>query len=251
MVDLKKHLALNYYFFTVLIVFSSLAISPVYGQKPTAQIAALVAYAHEVYGSDDALVNGRAYIPDHYNAKGNPYFLTDQWIEGTISKEGRKYENQDILFNIEKDHLILMTTLKNGNKIMLIPDDESIESFTLGSHSFINASHIKQQDLLSGFVENVYSGDFRVVIKYQKAFVGEYTNNNPRGFYTKTKSSIYLLADEQVFKLFTKQALFDYFSAYKKEIRSFLRKNNISYKRADSKQLGRLFAYCNQLSSKQ
>ena len=109
-VSLKEHLALNYYFFTVLIVFSSLAFSPVYSQNPTAQIAALAAYADEVYGSDDALVNGSAYIPDHYNAKGNPYFLTDQWIEGTISKDGRKYENQDILFNIEKDHLILMTT---------------------------------------------------------------------------------------------------------------------------------------------
>ena len=248
MINRKEQLALNYYFFTVLIVFSSLAISPIYSQNSIAQISALTEYANAVYGSDDALVNGRAYIPDHYNAKGNPYFLTDQWIEGTISKEGRKYAHLDLLLNIEKDHLILMTTLKNDNKIMLVPDDESIESFTLGSHFFINAATIKQQDELSGFVEEVYSGGFRVVIKYQKAFVGEYTNNNPRGDYTKTKSSIYLLADGQLFKLFTKQSLFEYFSAYKKEIRSFMRKNNIKYKRADSKQLGQLFAYCNQLS---
>lgn len=207
-------------------------------------------YTDALYGTDDVLVNGRAYLPDHYNANGHPYFLTQNWTKSTLIIDGKSYENQEILYNIDLEILILKTTINDGNKVLLMLNTEFIDAFYLGSHSFINASKYLLENKFPGFVEQVYSGSFSVFIRHQKAFVFEYTKNNPYGFYTSTKSENYIRVDNELVKLSSKKSLIEYFPDYKKDIKSFLRKNKIRYKHADNDQLHKLFEYCDQISSK-
>jgi hypothetical protein len=227
--------------------------SSVHAQEaPSSQLESAVKeisnYAASLYGTDDVVVNGRKYFPEHYNAKGNPYFLSDKWTEASLFIDGKRYDNQEILYDIDIEKVILKTSIEDSLTIYLVLNNETIEAFYLGQRYFINAKLIKNE--FPGFVELLYNGGFSVFSRHQKSFMSEYSRSAPNGFYSGTKSELYILYPGQLDKLPTKKSLLNYFSEYQKEIKTFMRKQKIKYKKADNIQLNKLFEYCDQLSEK-
>nr|NQU94299.1 hypothetical protein [Bacteroidota bacterium] len=218
------------------------------GQSAEA-MTTLYEYAGKVYGTDDNVVNGRKYLPDHYNAKGDPYFLSDIWFESALIINGKKYDNQEILYNIDIEKVILKTTINDSIMVFLVLNNEFIDSFYLGPCHFINAAKHGLGSEFPGFVEQVYSGNFTVLTRHHKSFVSEYTKNTPNGLYSGTKSINYILNHGQIDKLSTKRSLLAYFSEYKKKVKNFMRKNKIRYKQGNYFQLNKLFEYCDEISS--
>jgi hypothetical protein len=195
------------------------------------------------------VVNGRKYVPDHYNAKGDPGFLSDSFMEGTLIVDGKRYDKQELSYNIDREKLILKTYINDGTTIFLLLNNEFVDSFYLGPHYFVNAAMIELGDDFPGFIEQVYSNNFTVFIRHKKSFVPEYTKNAPNGFYSGTKSINYIFNDGQLDKLSTKKSLLQYFAKHKKQVKNFMRKNRIKYRQADYSQLYKLFEYCDEISS--
>jgi hypothetical protein len=218
--------------------------------QDTTKLENLKEYTEQVYGTDDRVVNGKAYLPKHFNAKGHPYFLTDIWIEGTLVIDSEEYEGQEILYNIDIEKLILKTTLKSKEEVLLVLNTDFIEALYFGDHYFVNGAKYFPTSKFTGFVEQVYDGNFKVVIRHKKSFVSQYTVNSPHGFYSGTKSMIYIFDKGELEKLPTKKTMLDYFFEQKKEIKKFLRKNKIKYNKATTNQLSQLFTYCDDISSK-
>ena len=214
------------------------------------ELAKLKGYTEQLYGTDDRVVNGKAYLPMHFNAKGDPYFLTDNWTKSTLVINGEEYNGQEILYNIDIEKPILKTTLKSKEEVLMVLNTDFIEAFYFGEHYFLNGGKYFPDARFKGFEEQVYNGDFKVVIRYQKSFVSQYTANTPHGFYSGTKSMVYIFDKGELKKLPTKKAMLDYFSDDKKGIKKFLRKNKIKYKKATANQLKQLFTYCDDISSK-
>ena len=226
------------------------AISQDKNTKSSEALKTLSEYTENFYGSNDILVNGKSYIPDHFNATGNPYFFSDKLTKSILIIDGKKYKEQEILYNIEIEKLILKTTLNNSEEVLLVLNPDFIDAFYLGEHHFVNGVKFFSESNFPGFVEQVYEGNFSVVIRHQKSFVSQYTANNPNGFYSGTKSVNYIFNNGQLIKLLTQKSLLEYFSAHKKEIKKFMRKNKIKYKQANTIQLNKLFTYCDDISSK-
>ena len=218
-------------------------------EQSSGTVVMLLNYTGKFYGTDDLMVNGRTYLPDHYNAKGNPYFLFDNWTKGTLIINGKKYDKQEILYNIDTENVILKTTVNNNNEILLVLNNEFIDAFYLDRRYFINGAKHVPESKFPGFVEQVYCGSFTLLIDYQKSFISRYTANTPNGFYSSTKSINYILNNGKLKKLSTKKSLFKYFSPHKKKIKIFMRKNKIRYKKADYNQLYKLFEYCDNIST--
>ena len=209
----------------------------------------LIEYSKKLYGSDDILVNGRSYLPEHYNVRGNPYFFSDIWLKGRLIVDGRNYDGQKLLYNIEIEKLILETTINENNKILLLLNTERIDVFYLEQHHFVNAANLLPGSKFTGFVELVYDGSFKVVTRHQKSFVSTYTRSTPNGFYSKTQSIHYIFDNGQLEKLPTKKSVYDYFYTHRKEIKNFMRKNNIKYKKSNTDQLNKLFEFCDSVST--
>ena len=237
----------------VLTVFYVANFTPANAQKINEQssraLTTLNEYTGEVYGTDDFVVNGRKYLPEHYNAKGNPYFFSDNWAKSTLIVDGKKYDGQEILYNIAIEKVILKTTIKDSIIIFVMLNNEFIDSFYFGSRYFVNAEKNGLGNKFPGFVEQVYSGNFTMLARHKKSFVSEYAKNTPNGFYSGTKSVNYIFNNGQLDKLPTKKSLLEYFSPQKKSVKTFMRKNKISYKRAGYSQLYKLFEYCDKISS--
>ncbi len=210
-------------------------------------VKALQAYADSIYGTNDFLVNGWKYFPSHYNAAGNPYFLGETWRTGSVTTHGKTFDNTALLYNLVTDELILKQHLNNGSLVYVVLNREFISSFLIGNHYFVNTTDLQTEKPIGGYIEMVYSGNFDFLIKYDKQFVKQYTQQFPNGSFSDQHSIRYLLQDGKLTRLQRKKALLNYFASHKKEIRSFLRKNKIRYKKADNSQLYQLMKFCDQL----
>lgn len=233
----------------VIAILYIFGISPVNAQQTSEQLNLLAEYSSELYGTNDIVVNGRKYLPEHYNANGNPYFISDEWKEGILIIDGKKYDKQELLYNVNINKVILRTTIDDSTLVYLMLNNDFIDSFYLGSHYFLNAEKHGLGDEFPGFVEQVYSSGFTVLTQHQKFFISEYSRNKPNGFYASTKSTNYILASGQLEKIATKKSLLEYFSPHKKRVKSFMRKNKIKYKKANFIELNKLFEFCDEISS--
>lgn len=213
----------------------------------SASVENLLAYSSEIYGTNDVLVNGWKYFPEHYNASGNPYFMDEEWMTGQVSIQGKTFENVELLYDVVNDELILRQKLNNGSLVFVMLNKDFISSFTLTDHHFVNSKELGSPALKSGFYEMVYDGELRFLIRYDKTFVNQYTAQSPHGSFSNQRAANYILHNGRVTRISSKRSLLNYFSAHKKQIRSFLRENRINYKKASTDELHQLMTYCDQL----
>src|SRR4030043_535638 len=66
----------------------------------------LIIYTDSVYGRDIRLVNGRIYQPPHLRSAGHPYFINQEWIEGSVIANGQEFTGIHLQYDIYEDKLI-------------------------------------------------------------------------------------------------------------------------------------------------
>jgi hypothetical protein len=103
----------------VFLISASAISQEYYTDSSKNRLASLIEYTESVLGTNDVVVNGSKYIPQHYNAQGNPYFLSDSFVEGSLTIDGKKYDQQSLLYNINTDKIILKTNLGDGTEVYL------------------------------------------------------------------------------------------------------------------------------------
>lgn len=217
--------------------------------KPDNSSSNLIEITREFYGTDDILVNGQKYIPGHFLADGNPYFQDKTWTKGTVTVEGKLFENVDLLYNAEVDQLILQTKISSGDTVFVVLNSEKVDSFSLAGRKFIGAAKLTGNQQLSGYYEEAYRGSFIFLIKHQKTFIADYSKTSPKGHFSKLNSTNYIYKNGQFYKVTNTKALLTYFSTYSKSIKGFMKKNKINYSKADNTAMKLLLNYCDDLSS--
>ena len=232
----------------VLMFFSSYAISqdsPVYLEDRES----LVEFTNSVYGSDDMLINGRIYVPQHSLAEGHPYFEIMDWINGDIYVRGRQFENQKLKFDIELDEFVLYIEDKFKRKNYLVLNHHYVDSVRLGKYLFVNTDIMPEIGKSLGYAELVYNNKLIFLVKYKKDFKKQYSESKPHGEYSKQNADRYIAENGQVEKVSSKKAFLNYFEPHKKEIKRYMKKQKIKYNKANSGALYNLLDHCHALRS--
>lgn len=206
----------------------------------------LVSYSNDIYGSDDKLVNGRIYVPMHSLAEGHPYFEVENWVNGDIFIKGSRYNELKLKYDIELDEFILFVKDKQNRKNYIVLNQHYIDSVQMGKYFFINTGVLPEIGEDIGYAELVFRKDFFFLVKYHKDFKKEFSESKPYGEYNRQTSNRYISESGELVKINTKKALLTYFEAQKKEIKRFMKKNNIKYKKANSGELYNLLRYCHE-----
>lgn len=209
----------------------------------------LVNYSSKVYGSDDMLVNGRIYVPQHSLAEGHPYFNVEEWVESQVFIKGHMFDGVKLKFDIELDEFILFTE-NNGQKNYIVLNKHYVDSVYMGKYLFVNTTTLKQINEDIGYAELVLNQDILFLVKYKKDFKKEYSETKPYGEYNRQNSYRYLGENNNLVKLNTKKALLEYFKDEKRDIKRYMKKNNIKYKKANSGELFNLISFCNNARKK-
>lgn len=221
--------------------------------------------------TDDLLINGRLYIPNHFKAKGNPYFEKDEWMLATLYTMGEVYENKIVKYNIESGNLILNTKVqKKYYNIEL--NTQNIDSFRITSINSLfpfndnnkndyelirkiidKTKKISQNSKLfisinNVFYQKIYFGKYTFLKKYEKEFKNIYTEQNHFGLYTNQKFINFIYSKNVLTEVNTKKQFINFFDTHKKEIRKYYFKNKINYRKISDYELFKLMQYCNSFS---
>jgi hypothetical protein len=189
------------------------------------------------------LYNGHDYV--FYIAKDDehPYFIVDHWAFGSIVYWGELYENVAMLYDLSTDQVI--TENRSGATIRLIA--EKIESFTIAGHNFVRLRKDDKNDISEGFYDLLYAGKLKVYARYFKEYKETLTNREVIPNYEENKR--YFVVKDGIFHgVKSKSTLLNILQDHKQELKSFIRKNRISFHTDKESALVRISEYYDSLT---
>ncbi len=242
-----NEMLLQKFVFTFLILFCLLVFGQ--AQEVSGEVEELYNHTEQIYSTDDLLVNGQIYIPTRTIAKGSPYFGKNKFSEGSVIIKGRQFNEVLLKYNLEDQRLILRAALESGKYVTIVLNSKLVDAFNIGDQEFINADSYFNNSNFSGFYTLVYEGSFVCLVKYKKTFRAVYDTQTPNGSYTEMKSDYFIFENGRLENITKKKALLNHFPIQKKEIKSFIRKHKIQYKKANIFSLHQLMKYCDSIST--
>lgn len=225
-----------------------------YGHPDKEKIQQFTEDIRNIYGVDDELINGYTYIPPASIIVSHPYFLTENWRDGTVYMSGEVFHNQLIKYDLEKDAIILKARLQNeGSKIVHL-NSYLLDSVRIGRHLFTHSRKYYPPDSVDTYFEEVFmtpEAGFGLLIHHSKTYLSQYTEIAPRGRFSETDVNKWLIRQGKPVKVNRRRVFLKQFEQVKrKRIRTFMNNHDIKYRRATSIQLRQLMNFChNQLNN--
>ncbi len=195
----------------------------------------------QIVGENTRLYNGIEFI-DPFQKKtieGFPYFLMDDWQDGSIFYDGRLYENVPLLFDVYQNRVIVDHPRSHA-KIELIT--EKITYFTISDKYFV-----RLESPAAGFYQELYGGETKVYALHYKTIqekIGEKTMITE--FLTKRK--LYILRNGTYHFITSKKSALKVLKEHKSDLNKLLGQEKISFKKNKEYALARMGQYFDQLN---
>jgi len=179
--------------------------------------------------------------------KGTPYFEDKlDFSNATMKYNGTWYNNVPLLYDSYKDVLVA-TQPQNQAKYIL--HQKYVAEFIVYGHHFVHMLPIDNDKakLREGYYEQLYAGKTIVMIKYTKTRV-ESTSIQGVEVVFDDKQNYFISRGNAIYEVNSKGSVLDVFKDKKKELSSYLSRNNINYKENKGLAIAKLAAYYDQIS---
>jgi hypothetical protein len=212
------------------------------------QTAEIINFSEYAFGKDFRLVNGRIYSQPYLKAKGHPFFQDIHWTSGSVTVNGKTFSGLQLNYDIFKDQLIFMDETIEGYKRIILLNKNQVTSFTIEDHSFIKLEPSDSNNITeSQYFEFLYDGEISLFKKWNKEFESHATQENPNGVFLDTKTTRYLMKNNDLYKVPDRIALLKVCEDRKEEMKKYIRKNRIDVRKAPDQKLIGLIKYYNSL----
>lgn len=208
---------------------------------------AIALYENLFSGPNSPVYQGHEYLPYVLTARGNAFFITNTWENGSVLFKGRLYSHLPLLYDILKDQLVL----RSWNKAFrILLSQQNVGWFNIGAHHFIRVNDedsSKQSFPPAGYYEELVQGPVLLLAKRIKTVViptyssiGEFEENDL--YYIKKGGNFY--------RAKSKRSVLKALSDHKTAIKQYLRKNNIIFGSDKEAAMIEMVKYENQLNNK-
>jgi hypothetical protein len=174
----------------------------------------------EIPADKQILLNGRIWRNQYLKVEGDQFFVTNTFIKGSVTFNGKKYSNLNVKFDILNDELILNV---ESNPIIFL-NKEMVDSFTLNidnrSYNVINAGN-DTSSVLRGYVNVLYDGPSSLFVKYSKYIQPLAVDGKYDLFYQQHR--IYLKWGSEIVQIRGVMKLIKLLEDKKHEVRSFMK----------------------------
>ena len=180
--------------------------------------------AQKIPSDKQLLLNGRIWYNEYSKAFGDQFFLSNTFLKGSVTFNGRKYNNLDLLYDIANDELILSFETYP----VIIMNKEMVDSFSLVFHNKVynfNNYGTDTCDVLKGYVHVLYSGTSALYVKYDKKLQLLAVDGRYDLFYQE--HNIYLSTDDEIILMPGRKKFLRLLEDKQKEIRSYLNKSRL------------------------
>ncbi len=207
---------------------------------------------NKIYGTSDILANGTLYDEPHYQISGHPYFNSEQWLTADLFIKGNTFKNQKIRYNLQADNIVLLSSDENSLLRMIYIEAKAIDSMLfkniqLSNLLFINTSQLPKNVFPSNYAERIYKGGIQFYRIYYKEHLKNYSQYKPKGEFSEQKQKYYLLNNHDIVEIKRRRDVYKQYPNHKKQIRGFMRKHKIRFRKATKNQLIKLMTFCDDL----
>jgi hypothetical protein len=192
------------------------------------------------------LINGRVWHYIHQGIKGNPFLFTNQFLQGKVSIGGEDFAAQRLRYDIFSDEIMIPL-----DTILLQLNKERIDSFSIfWQNKDIDFLRIPEDSgyPFSGYLENVYSGESKLYIKYQKKIDRPGMAGFPDNFYQTRQ--IYFINDGISYVIRNKRDLLQILEKEKSQIKAFLKEKRVRVTKNDPVSFIPVLRFHDQLNAK-
>jgi hypothetical protein len=176
------------------------------------------------------LLNGKIWRNQYSKAIGDQFFLTNTFLKGSVTLNGRRFNNLNLKYDIANDELIL--SIEPNPSISM--NKEMVDSFDLEYESrnyhIINAG-TDNSNILRGYVNVIYDGPSRMYVKYTKKIQPLAVDGRFDLFIEEHR--IYLRKGNEVVYVKGKKQFVNLLADKKKEIRYYIKSSRIKLTQKD------------------
>jgi hypothetical protein len=201
-------------------------------------------YVLDRLGADSRLYNGREYIRNGTAAKGFPNFEWDSLRPGSVDYDGIFYQIP-LEYDMAQDKLVVRNYADN---ILISLVGEKTNRFSIGPYTFRFVSPGTDHLPESGFYQELFVGRAITLLARKHKVLVFPTALDQQAQYLQY-DTYFLLASSNSYKVTDEKEMLDILKDRKDELRKYIRKNRLSFKRSLEKSLIQTIAYYQQLKS--
>ncbi len=194
---------------------------------------------------DHRFINGSVYQDFYSRANGHQFFLTKNWYHGDLFMNGNAYHQVSLKYDTYSD-LIIYNHIHETGSYALILNNTRIDSFSIEGHTFCQLPSKSGTGPMidPGFYEVISKGKTSLYQKWRKRY-NEPSQNSQGEF--MLFSDLYILNKGVFHKVSRKPGLVRALKDREKEIKVFIRENNILIGTGDEMAIKRVVDYYNSL----
>lgn len=171
--------------------------------------------------------NGSAYLEPMRSNEQHAFFLSEEFMVGSITFDGHHFNNLPLLYDITSDQLITETSSAS----LLRLSREKLTHFNLAGNYFekIDNRAVGNSLPIAGFYHVLYNGPTKVISLRQKT-IQERIESGVLQIYFEERSRYFVLRNGRYYAVNGKASLLKLFKDQKNQVRAFIRKNQIHLK---------------------
>lgn len=176
------------------------------------------------------IYNGRIWKNTYSRIRGDAYFLTGEFMNGTVVFNDKSYYNLKIKYDIFLDEVILYI----NPKTIIILNKEMTDRFSFehegNKYNIVNLGR-DTSGMVDGYVNLLYDGPTSFYVKYIKKI--EPLAEERRYDRFSEMHRMYLRQDSLLVNFSSKQGLFRILGNRKDELKDFIKKNRLKITRKE------------------
>lgn len=198
-------------------------------------------------GKNSMVYAGSSYYGPYNGIKGHQFFNDDYWEQGSLIYEEHAFDDIFLKYDIYRDLLLIEFFNSNGHLSPIQLYSPKVSSFELMGYYFIWIDKDTISNLKAGFYNQMYkSKEIEVLVKRRKEIVKLSEINNVSEKFS-IKDRYYIRKNKIYYKVRKKSSILKTLADRKKEIKSFIKKNNFRFKYEPDKQLVEVVEYYDSL----
>ncbi|HTK18602.1 MAG TPA: hypothetical protein VL442_03785 [Mucilaginibacter sp.] len=190
------------------------------------------------------LYNGLLYHGYESSIRGNP-FLDDNssFTNGWVDYDGEVFENVPMTYDVYADQLIVH--LDNDNSYGLVR--EKVQRFNIHNKDFIL---INDGKLKMGYYEQLYRGKIMVINRIEKKLLASFKSSGTERDFVPVQNfqEYYIKKNGNYYSVSSQGDVLSVLADKKKELKQFIKKNNIQFDKLKEYSLEQIAAYYDRLT---
>jgi hypothetical protein len=200
----------------------------------------------QMIGRQSRIYNGLQYPGYPYSfVKGHPFFKAEGFRKGVMEYDGILYKDVQLLYDELSDILIIQ--LKE--QFLQLPSAR-VASFSIEQNHFVAILKDSLHNNVPGkaaFYEVLFDGKIPLYRQEVKSIFEELTSDQGILRYIQSKPTYYIRKGNNYFTVRNKRAILKVFSNKKKEIRTFIKDNQLNFTNDPEGYLVKVVRYYNQM----